>query len=71
MNGGKSFREGPKPVMFPYKSVPYLQGRIAQVFDAPNEKRPRWTVTDAHAVRAVLAVIGVRANEETIEETQG
>jgi hypothetical protein len=31
----------------------YLKGRIAQVYDSPNAKRPRWTVTDARAVQSL------------------
>jgi hypothetical protein len=32
----------------------YLRGRVAQVFDSGSQGTPRWTITDAHAVRALL-----------------
>lgn len=34
----------------------YLRGRAVQVYDAPNAHRPRWTVSDAHAVMGVIAM---------------
>lgn len=35
-------------------NVAYLRGRVAQVFDQGSQGTPRWSMTDAHAVRAVL-----------------
>ena len=32
----------------------YLRERIAKVFDSGSQHTPRWTITDAHAVRDVL-----------------
>ena len=32
----------------------YLRRRVAQAFDAGSQHTPRWTITDARAVRAVL-----------------
>jgi hypothetical protein len=37
------------------EAIRYLAGRIRQVYDQPNAKRPRWTLTDAQAVAAVIA----------------
>lgn len=36
------------------KRISYLRGRVAQVFDQGSQGTPRWSMTDAHAVRAVL-----------------
>lgn len=38
----------------PSRCASYLRGRVAQVFDAKNARRPRWTVQDAHAVQELL-----------------
>jgi hypothetical protein len=38
----------------PVENHAYLRGRVAQVFDRGSQHTPRWTVTDAHAVRALL-----------------
>ena len=32
----------------------YLRGRVAQTFDKGSQNTPRWTMTDAHEVRAAL-----------------
>jgi hypothetical protein len=38
----------------PVDNATYLRGRVAQVFDKGSQNTPRWTITDAHAARAVL-----------------
>lgn len=43
-----------RPTSPPLQELPYITGRLAQVFDAPSKRRPRWTLQDAHAFRALL-----------------
>jgi hypothetical protein len=39
------------------EAVSYLDGRYRQVFDTPSSYHPKWTNTDAHALRIVLQAL--------------